>query len=369
MEPLRSSIIPDQYGAILIEYFRTGDEAALYRASLLSQIFIDSGMGPEDIVALHSDALDRILTRKSPRDKLRALSDSHQFLLEVMIAYGVRFKEYLELKLQASLRDAEAQLAREQERARDLDRLQREKGEIIVVIAHELRTPLQAVKGNLFLSERLMSKGQIESAADQIARANRALDRLSRLTADLVESSREGHPSLKPGMHDLTAVVDQACGWAEPLAKSKSVTLVWMTGQPKLEVRTYFDPDAVLSILGNILSNAIRYTPPGGQVTVSFGVRGTWTWLEVKDTGIGMSPEVQRRIFEKFYRAPEARLKEAHGLGLGLSLADQLARAHNGRIEVESAENEGSTFRVLFPHSSPESTATSQPVKSQNREP
>ena len=369
MEPPGRPIDPDQYGTILTEFLRAGDEESLYRASLLSQSFIDDGMGPEDIVAIHSEALDRILTHQSPRDKLRAMADSHQFLLEVMIAYGVRFKEYLELKLKESLRDAEAQIAHEQERARGLDRLQQEKGEIIGVIAHELRTPLQVVTGNIFLTTRLLEKGQIESATSQLLRANEALDRLSRLTSDLVEASREGRPSLKIGVHDLAPIVDQACTWAEPLAQSKSIDFSWQSNAPMPDVKPKCDPDALLSILGNILSNAIRYTPAGGRVVVRYGVSGDWTWIEVEDTGIGMSADVRERIFERFYRAPEARLKEARGLGLGLSLADQLVRAHNGRIEVESAENQGSTFRVVLPLSSPESTATSQPEETQHGSP
>jgi signal transduction histidine kinase len=112
------------------------------------------------------------------------------------------------------------------------------------------------------------------------------------------------------------------------------------------------DADALLSVLGNLLSNAVRYTSPGGRVVVHHGLltddTGRWGWMEVKDTGIGMTPEVQSRIFEKFYRAPEAALQEGagSGLGLGLALVQQFVAAHEGRIEVRSVPGEGSTFRV-----------------------
>src|SRR5205823_7179460 len=140
---------PEAYDQILDEYLRTHSEEALYRVSLLSQGFMESGLGPEDIIALHFEALDKILEGYSFREQARANGEAQLFLLEVMIAYGVRFKEYLELKLQEGLRDAEAQAAQERERALDAERVGRQKGEILGVIAHELRTPITAARGNL----------------------------------------------------------------------------------------------------------------------------------------------------------------------------------------------------------------------------
>lgn len=106
---------------------------------------------------------------------------------------------------------------------------------------------------------------------------------------------------------------------------------------------------ALLTIFGNLLSNAIRYTPDGGAVDVRLGRSSAGVCVEVQDTGIGMGPEVQARIFEKFYRAGEARRMSAAGLGLGLALAWNLVVAHGGTITVESSPNMGSTFRVLLP--------------------
>ena len=109
------------------------------------------------------------------------------------------------------------------------------------------------------------------------------------------------------------------------------------------------DADALLSVFGNLLANAIRYTPAGGCITVHCGADDGEAWTTISDTGIGMAPEIQERIFEKFYRAREARDVEAQGLGLGLSLVQELVQAHGGRVEVQSAPGEGSTFRVVLP--------------------
>jgi signal transduction histidine kinase len=338
---------PTAYDEILADYLRTRSEAALYQVSLLSQSFIESGLGPEDIIALHFEALDRILAGYSYREQARANADAQQFLLEVMIAYGVRFKEYLQIKLEESQRDAEARATQERGRAMDAERVGRQKGEILGVIAHELRTPLTAAMGNVDFAKRLLERGQVERIAALLELAHEALNRLSRLSADLVESSRSGPPPLRPERLAVCPVVTQACRWVEATAVAHGIELRYASEEPGFLVRG--DTDALLSVFGNLLSNAIRYTPAGGQVTVRWGADDAWVWVEVSDTGIGLGAEAEAHIFEKFYRAPEARRVEPQGLGLGLALVQQIVEAHAGRIAVQSTEGQGSTFRVSLP--------------------
>ena len=338
---------PEVYAEILAEYLRTHGEAALYRVSLLSQGFIEAGLGPEDIIALHFEALERAMKGYSLREQARASVDAHQFLLEVMIAYGVRFKEYLELKLREGLRDAEAQAALERERALDAERVGRQKDETLRVIAHELRTPLTAARGHVDLARRSLARGQVERLSNLLEIAREALDRLSRLSADLVEASRGELPALGFEPLALGEIVAQACTWAEATAEASEVELSCECAAE--DVRVHGNADALLSVFGNLLSNAVRYTPAGGHVLVRCSVEEGRACVEVRDSGIGMSPEAQARIFEKFYRAPEARRVEAKGLGLGLALVRQMTEAHGGQIEVESAEGQGSTFRVRLP--------------------
>jgi signal transduction histidine kinase len=213
------------------------------------------------------------------------------------------------------------------------------------VIAHELRTPITVVLGNLDLASRVL--GREEVAARYLTAAREALERLSRLSADLVEASRGGAPHIELAPHDLQPIVAQACDWARPTAASKGITLSY--DHQGLPVTVQANTDALLSAMGNLLSNAVRYTPAGGQVRVASGSEGAEAWVEVCDTGIGMAPEVLARVFEKFYRGPEARTMEATGLGLGLALVQQMVQAHGGRVEIASTLGEGSTFRVLLP--------------------
>src|SRR5436190_6671436 len=98
----------DRYGEVLTEYLRTRDERELFQASLLSNDFVESGVGPDEIIALHVEALDQALEGATYREQARAIGDAHQFLLDVMIAYGLKYREYFELKQHENERAAEA---------------------------------------------------------------------------------------------------------------------------------------------------------------------------------------------------------------------------------------------------------------------
>jgi two-component system, OmpR family, sensor kinase len=337
----------EDYAPLLGKYLHAHDEEALYRASLLSRTCIESGLGPEDIIALHFEGLERAMQGLSYREQARASADAHQFLLEVMIAYGVQFKDYLELKLAETLRDAETRSARERERAQEAERLERERQDILAVIAHELGTPLTAARGNIDMATRSLSRGRLDSVPRYLGTAQEAIERLSRLSADLVESSRGERHEIELSAQPLTPIVTKACAWAYPSAAAKEIALVHEPGELSLDALA--NADALLSILGNLLSNAIRYTPSGGTVRVCQGCDEVSVWVEVSDTGIGMAPEVRERIFEKFYRGPEARQVATRGLGLGLALVQQLAAAHDGSVEVASVAGAGSTFRLRLP--------------------
>lgn len=344
-----SQLSAEDYGPTLAHYLAAHDEGALYRAGVLSQRFIESGLGPEDIIALHSESLERALDGMSYREQVRASADAHQFLLEVMIAYGVKYKEYLELKLSETLRDAESRALRDRQRAQEAERLQREKGEILGVIAHELRSPLTVAKGTIDLAERSLARGEVEPLSHLLVSAREALERLSRLSGDLVEASRGEVPRLECSPVEIVGILRQSCTWAQPAAQSKGIAIALEDPPEEPTLVVMGNADALLSIYGNLLSNAIRYTPANGRVTVRYRSEDNTVWTEVADSGIGMPPEVLERIFERFYRAPDARRAEPQGLGLGLALVHQMVEAQKGHIEVDSLPGEGSRFRVVLP--------------------
>lgn len=347
MATLDEAVSQHEYAAILAEYLRTHAEASLYRASLLSQHFVETGLGPEDIIALHAEALDAATAGLPYLERARSAGEAHQFLLEVMIAYGVAYRAYLDLRLSQSRRETEARAAQEHERTLLAEQSEREKSHLLAVIAHELRTPLTAALGNLDFALRSQGSDQPERATAQMQQARTALTRLARLSTDLIDASRSGTPQLAQRPERLGPLLEQACAWASVEAADQGVEFHCLNEAVDEPVRG--DAGALASVLGNLISNAIRYTPVGGRVSVRRGVTADSAWIEVADSGIGMAPEVQARIFEKYYRASEAQSIAAQGLGLGLSLVQQLVAAHSGKISVVSAPGRGSTFRVELP--------------------
>jgi signal transduction histidine kinase len=210
--------------------------------------------------------------------------------------------------------------------------------------SHELRTPLTSISGYAALLERkgFRDREVAQTSVEEIRRSSR---RMGRLVEDLLclAGGDEGAP-MEPRRGDLGAVAAEAVETARGAAQGKvSVRYV----EPEGPVRAHFDRARVEQALAILLDNAAKYTPPGGEVTVSVGEHDGWADLAVSDTGVGIPEDRIPLIFERFYRADEAR--NTGGAGLGLSIARQIAEAHGGTIAVESKPDEGSTFVFRIP--------------------
>ena len=145
---------------------------------------------------------------------------------------------------------------------------------------------------------------------------------------------------------DLSQVVKEIYEQGKVLAAARDINLLLGQGEPTL---IQGDAERLRRLLLNLMDNGIKYTPAGGRVTLSLQREGEWASLKVEDTGIGLSPGDQERIFERFYRSAEARSRSEGGYGLGLCIAKSIAEAHGGRIEVNSTPGLGSTFAVFLP--------------------
>lgn len=211
--------------------------------------------------------------------------------------------------------------------------------------AHELRTPLTALRGEIEIALR-----RPRDPADYQALLASALEevhRMSGLVDDLLFLARAdgGAVSLPREAVDLTKVAEEAVRRAEVLAEGRGVTL----RHAGTNGSVMGDPERLLRLVLNLVDNGIKYTPSGGSVEVSVGQEGTGAVLRVRDTGIGIPPEEQDKIFRRFYRVDRARTREVGGTGLGLCIAQSIAESHRGRITVESAPGRGSTFTVRLP--------------------
>ena len=218
---------------------------------------------------------------------------------------------------------------------------------------HELKTPLTSVLGYARMLEEWGLEDP-EVAREGVAAIRREAERVRGLVEDLLALARgdEGAP-LDPKVHDLGAVAQEAAQAARAAAGGK-VEVAY--DPPPGRVEAVFDRGRVEQAAAILLDNAVKYTPEGGRVTATVRQEDGRAELEVADTGVGILEEQIPHVFERFYRADEARAKRgisAVGVGLGLAIARQIAEAHGGSIEAESTPGQGSTFTLRVPRGGP----------------
>lgn len=222
------------------------------------------------------------------------------------------------------------------------------KADFVSAVSHEFRTPLTSI---LALSERLDSERVLEKEMLRQYHATLRYDarRLSLLVEKLLDFAQleEGKKQFSLDRINLADAATEAVSAFQPAGASQQVHLVEAEDHPQIAG----DRTAIVQCLQNLIENAIKYSPPGSPVTVRWGRENGRAFVEVRDQGIGIPASDQRKIFEKFYRAPNARAWHAQGTGIGLALVRRIIDLHGGAIDVESRPGEGSRFRLLFPES------------------
>jgi signal transduction histidine kinase len=245
----------------------------------------------------------------------------------------------------------EAGAAREQAlekttaRLRELDQL---KDQFVATVSHELRTPLTSIHGYLGL---VLDDEAGELSDEQrkfLSIAGRNTDRLRRLVQDLLLISELDAEELDFDFHklDLPAIALESLESARPQAEAAGISLELVEDGP---MRLMGDRVRLGQLLDNMISNALKFTPRGGSVSVRTMHSNGSAVLEVEDTGIGIAADEQQHLFDRFFRTRAAGEQAIQGTGLGLSISQAIAQAHGGLIEVTSEEHVGTTFRVAFP--------------------
>jgi two-component system phosphate regulon sensor histidine kinase PhoR len=230
----------------------------------------------------------------------------------------------------------------------ELKHLERIRTDFVANASHELKTPITAIRG---LSETVIDDPEVEKSTliQFMGRIHAQSIRLSQLVGDLMTISRleadqgiEGFTQI-----NFSDLVQRAVEAAENLLHSKHHTLSTDLGDRKVDV--YGDRQNLSQLVDNLIDNAIKYTPEGGRIQVRLKVEGQDMVLEVQDTGIGISPQYQERVFERFYRVDKARSQSLGGTGLGLSIVRNIAEKHGGHVSVKSQLGVGSTFSFRMP--------------------
>jgi signal transduction histidine kinase len=261
---------------------------------------------------------------------------------EAQTALAVSEQEYRELFREAD--EARAALASQNEQLRELDSL---KDDLISLVSHELRTPLTSIVGYLDLV--VEDEGSLTEEQRQFLEVvGRNAKRLLSLVSDLlfVAQSEAGRMTLEREPLELRELVENAVSAAAPTAQSRSIDLTFTCGDGGEVVG---DDQRLAQVVDNLLSNALKFTPAGGSVSVTLRRDGNTVLVEVADTGFGISPDEQERLFTRFFRTETAVKQAIQGTGLGLSIAKAIVEGHGGTIGVESADGKGATFRVALP--------------------
>lgn len=265
-------------------------------------------------------------------------------VLRMTVAQGLeRRRLTLEARRLQKIEEEARELARAKE---ELERLDRFKTTFMLTVAHELRAPLNALQSFLWA----ILKGYIppEEQQEVLGRAVQRVQELLELVDDLLKlaaaKSEKGLEKREPV--SLADVLEKVAPLFQKEAEAKGLAWVVEVGARPV-VRA--DPDQMAQVWSNLISNAVKYTPAGGRVRVALEERDGWAIGTVEDTGIGIPPQDLERIFEEFYRTPQAKEVAPRGTGLGLPLVKQILEAHGGSITVESEVGRGSRFVFRLP--------------------
>jgi signal transduction histidine kinase len=252
---------------------------------------------------------------------------------------------YEEVRLQAR------QLATTVTRLQELDRL---KSEFIQNVSHELRTPLALIRGYA----EMLDEGELGELAPSQQTPVEVIARRTRMLSELVEDI-----TLILGAESRSLARGQVA--IDELARASVEDFAVAAEQAGLTLEADIAPDIppvtgtpiyLRRAMDNLLSNAIKFTPPGGRVSVRLHQEGQEVILEVSDSGIGIPPQEQQRIFDRFYQVDGSARRRYSGIGLGLALVKEIIELHAGRIEVESQLGKGSTFTITLPAGEPPRT-------------
>ena len=227
----------------------------------------------------------------------------------------------------------------------DYMRALRVKDEFVASVSHELRTPLTSIRGYVDL---LMEDDLPDSAVQKLEVVARNAERLGRLVADLLQSAQIdlGPMHVVRSHGDLAAIVRDTVAAATPVAAASDVRLV---ADLPGSLEMLLDGDRMRQVADNLVSNALKYTPRGGQVSVRLVLDGDRAELCVEDSGIGIEARDRDQLFTRFFRTRHSEEQSIQGVGLGLSITKSIVESHGGRIEVDSEVGRGSVFRVRLP--------------------
>jgi PAS domain S-box-containing protein len=306
----------------------------------------------------NEDAVRELLEKGYIRYEHLPLETHRGLRVEVEVVANA-YREDHHRVIQCNIRDITERSRLEklmQEQAAALADLHRRKDEFLAMLGHELRNPLAPITNAVELLRLQKNKGKLQQQACAII--ERQVGQLTRLVDDLLEVSRitTGKIHLQQERIALNGIVERAVETTRPLVDQRSHELtVSLSRQP---IWVYADAARLEQVVVNLLTNAAKYTVDGGHLSVAVQQEGNEAVLRVRDTGVGIAPELLPRIFDLFTQAERSLDRSQGGLGIGLSLVKRLVEMHGGSVDVSSMLGQGSEFVVHLPRCKDDSGKT-----------
>lgn len=318
--------------------FRRGPSEALF-LDRINQTLIFSAIGALFVALFLGIFLARTLTRP-----LRELTAATRAVAEGDLGLTVPVRSRDEL---GELTSSFNRMSEELDRSTSIRR------QMTADIAHELRTPISIILGHAdAVHDRVLSPTEetFDIIRDEACRLERMVEDLRTLSrADAGELTLTRRP-ISPN-----TLLEEAATAHHPLALERGINVCSVIASDLPDV--YVDPDRMAQVLGNLLSNALRYTTRGGNVTLTASLLEHNVEIRIQDTGPGIGTEDIQHVFDRFYRGDESRQRDSGGSGLGLAIAKSIVENHGGRIWAESSYNSGTTFCITLPISDPDGSS------------
>lgn len=307
-------------------------------------------VSPEDTIGKHlyelgnhqwdipqlKELLLKILPTSNPVENFEVEHDFPHIGRKLMLLNAHRIELESEYKDQILLAMEDITDRREMERRKD---------DFLAIASHEFKTPLTSIKGYLQALERTLPPGPFDKFKVLLSKASAQVNRLNSMMDELLDVSRikTGNLTLHKAPFDFDKMVQEAVEIIQPGAIHHQIKVVGASG-----IEVFADENQLIQVMNNLLNNAIKYAPNSKEILVSISRVSNYVKVSVKDYGLGINAEDQKRVFERFFRVSDIQLRFA-GMGIGLYVCEQIIKDHGGSLWVESEKGHGSTFSFTIP--------------------
>jgi PAS domain S-box-containing protein len=299
------------------------------------KLLYDLGNGQWNIPAL-KELLESILPTNNPVEEFEVEHDFPQIGKKLMLLNAHR------IELEGQYKD---RILIAIEDITDRREIERRKDDFLSIASHELKTPLTTIKGLVQMMQKMVPPDFSGKFKDLLTKTSTYIDRLNNLIAELLDVSRiqTGNINLHKEAFDFDKTVHETVELIQSATKSHDIQIQGSTGEQVIA-----DESHIIQVVNNLVSNAIKYSPENKSITIHLSVVSDFIKFSIKDGGMGIKIEDQKKIFERFYRVGEIQ-QRFPGMGIGLYICDQIIKNHGGSLWVESEPDKGSIFNFTLP--------------------